>query len=148
MTPIRLASADDAPAVLSLVARFHEEYGIAADDAHREAALMPLLEGSPHGAVWLFGPARAPLGYMIVSFTWSIELGGMDAFLDEIYVRPSVRGRGIATQALHALSVSLRDGGVKAIHLEVDRENEATHRLYARDGYKLRDRYCLMSRWL
>ena len=33
-------------------------------EAARRAALIPLLEGSPHGAAYLIGPARAPIGYV------------------------------------------------------------------------------------
>ena len=53
-----------------MVAAFHAEAGIAQDDAGRRAALAPLLEGSPYGAVYLIGPARAPVGYLAVCFTW------------------------------------------------------------------------------
>ncbi len=148
MTAIKLCTPEDASAILPLVARFHGEYGIDSDEDGRAAALTPLLEGSPLGAAWLFGPARAPVGYMVVTFSWSLEMGGMDAMLDEIYVRPSVRGRGIASQAIYEVGRALRDGGVKAMHLEVDREAPEGHRLYAKSGFTLRDRFSLMTRML
>lgn len=142
---LHLAKPEDAGKLLPLVARMHEETGFAAEDAHRENAVSPLLEGSPHGAIWLIGPRRAPLGYAAVSFGWSLELGGPDARLDELYVRPSVRGRGIATEALLAIARGLRDAGLVAISLEVDRTSEAHRRLYERTGYELRDRFALMT---
>lgn len=147
-TAIHLASPDDAPRVLPLITAFHEEYGLDRTDAEREAALMPLLQGSPLGAVWLLGLAKAPTGYVIITFGWSMELGGMDAFVDELYIRPKVRKRGIASEALMTIASSLSDVGVKALHLEVDREDEATLRLYTRAHFKLRDRYALMTRTL
>ena len=147
-TAIHLAGPDDAPRLLTLIAAFHEEYGITRTDEQREDALLPLLEGSPLGAAWLFGPAKAPTGYTIITFGWSMEFGGMDAFVDELFIRPSVRKRGIASEVLMAISSSLSDVGVKALHLEVDREDAATQRLYARAHFKLRDRYALMTRTL
>lgn len=147
-TAIKLATPDDAPRLLALIAAFHTEYGIEMEDDARAAALSPLLEGSPLGAAWLFGPSLSPTGYVIITFGWSMELGGMDAFVDELYIRPNVRKRGIASEVLSAMSGSLRDVGVRALHLEVDREDEATQRLYARAHFKLRDRYCLMTRTL
>jgi len=129
-TAIHLAGPDDAPRLLGLIAQFHAEYGIDRTDEQREAALTPLLEGSPLGAAWLFGPAKAPTGYTIITFGWSMEFGGMDAFVDELFIRPSVRKRGIASEVLMAISGSLSDVGVKALHLEVDREDDATIRLY------------------
>lgn len=147
-TAIHLATPDDAPRLLPLITAFHAEYGIERSDEQREAALMPLLQGSPLGAAWLFGPAKAPTGYTIITFGWSMEMGGMDAFVDELYIRPPVRKRGIASEVLSAIAGSLRDVGVKALHLEVDRDDEATQRLYSRAHFKMRDRYALMTREL
>lgn len=147
-TAIHLATPEDAPRLLSQIAAFHAEAGIERTDEQREAALMPLLEGSPLGAAWLFGLAKAPTGYIIITFGWSIEMGGMEAYVDELYIRPSVRKRGIASEVLMAITSSLADVGVKALHLEVDREDAATQRLYSRAHFKLRDRYSLMTRVL
>ncbi len=147
-TAIHLATPDDAPRLLTLIAAFHAEYGIDRSDEQRSAALIPLLQGSPLGAAWLFGPAKAPTGYTIITFGWSMEMGGMDAIVDELFIRPSVRKRGIASEVLMAISSSLADVGVKALHLEVDRSDAATQRLYARAHFKLRDRLSLMTRTL
>ena len=114
----------------------------------RAAGLQPLLDGIPHGAAYLIGPARAPIGYVVVTFGWSIEFGGMDGFIDELYIRPGVRGRGIATEVLLALPRALGDAGVKALHLEVDAGNDVAQRLYGRAGFRLREGYHLMTRTL
>jgi ribosomal protein S18 acetylase RimI-like enzyme len=147
-TAIHLATLDDAPRLLPLIAASHSEYGLDLDDRAREAALLPLLQGSPLGAVWLLGLAKAPTGYVIITFGWSMELGGMDAFVDELYVRPKVRKRGIASEALTTISHSLGEVGVKALHLEVDKSDEATQRLYRRARFEARDRFSLMTRML
>lgn len=147
-TAIHLATPEDAPRLLPLIEAFHTEYGLTTTADERSAALMPLLQGSPLGAAWIFGPAKAPTGYTIITFGWSMEIGGMDAFVDELYIRPPIRKRGIASEVLLAISGSLKDAGVKALHLEVDREDEATQRLYSRAHFKMRDRYHLMTRTL
>lgn len=147
MTSLHLCTPEDAPRLLPLIAAFHGEYGLDLDDAHREAAVMPLLEGSPHGAVWLIGPTRAPVGYIVICFGWAIELGGLDGFVDELYIRPPVRGRGLATEALSALSKQLATNGMKALHMEVDREDAPVVDFYRRRGYGARERYMLMSRY-
>ena len=148
MSALRLASTDDLDRLVSLVERFHAQAGITQDDTTRREALYPLLEGSPHGAIWLIGPRSAPVGYIAVSFGWSIELGGLDGFVDEFFIRDKVRGRGMGSEALAALARALSEQGVRALHLEVDRGNEAAHRLYTRLGFASRDRYHLMTRLL
>ena len=130
----------------ALVAAFHSEQGIALTPDKRRDGLSPLLEGTPHGVAYLIGPPRAPIGYVIITFGWSVEFGGLDGFIDEIFVRPGVRGRGIATETLQALPRALAGAGLKAMHLEVDRNDEKTQKLYARAGFRTRDRYVLMSK--
>ncbi len=145
---LRLARPEDLPRLMTLVAAFHEEAGIDQDGDKRRDAIAPLLDGIPHGCVYLIGPGRAPLGYAILTFGWSVEFGGLDAFIDEIYIRPAVRGRGIATEVLHDLPKALAEAGLTALHLEVDRTNEAAQKLYLRSGFKPRERYMLMSKTL
>ena len=145
---LRLARPDDLERLMTLVAAFHSESGIAQDDDKRRNALAPLLDGIPHGCVYLIGPGRAPLGYVILTFGWSIEFGGMDAFVDEIYIRPAVRGRGIAIDVLQDLPKAFAEAGLTALHLEVDRTNNTAQKLCLRSGFKPRDRYVLMSKTL
>lgn len=148
MTALTLAKPDDIDRVVRLVADFHAEEDITQDDVTRRAAITPLLDGSPHGAIYLIGPGRAPIGYVIVSFGWSVEFGGLDGFLDEIYIRPAVRGRGIGTEVLISIPKALAGAGLRALHLEVDRENTSARKLYEKLHFEPRERYMLMSRKL
>ena len=90
---LTLASLGHRDRLLPLVAAFHAEAGIETSEVQRADGITPLLEGSPHGAAYLIGPARAPIGYIVVSFGWSLEFGGMDGFIDELFIRPGVRER-------------------------------------------------------
>lgn len=133
-TAINLAGPADDDRLLSLMGRYHEEIGLTYDDAYRAAVTAPLLEGSPLGAVWLIGPARAPLGYVIVSFRWSVSLGGMIGWVEEVFIRPSVRSRGIGTEVLHTITVSLGQAGVRALQVRVD-DNTRLAGFCARVGF-------------
>ena len=57
---LTLATQEHSEKVLPLVAAFHAEEGLSKSDEAREAAVLPLLEGTPHGALYLIGPLRAP----------------------------------------------------------------------------------------
>lgn len=145
---LTLAEPEHFERLLALVTAFHAEEGIALEDDARRAGLEPLLNGIPHGCAYLIGPPRAPIGYVVITFGWSLEFGGLDAIIDELYIRPGVRGRGIATEALIALPRALAQGGLRAIHLEVDRTNLSAVKLYRRAGFVERDNYMFMSRRL
>jgi ribosomal protein S18 acetylase RimI-like enzyme len=136
---LHLATTSDLDRLERMVAAYHTFEDIESDEAHRRAALEPLLEGSPHGAVWLIGPKMAPVGYIAISFGWSIEHGGLDGVLDEFWIREAVRRRGMGGDALVALQKTLKAAGVVALSLEVDRGNDSALRLYKRAGFKPRD---------
>ncbi len=145
---LHLASTSDLDRLCALVTASHTEVGLTSTDEARHAALAPLLEGIPHGAAYLIGPSRAPMGYVIVTFGWSLEFGGMEGFVDEIYLRPAVRGRGIAGEILISLPKALAEAGVKVLHLRVERTNDIAQRLYTRAGFKAREGFLLMSKRL
>jgi ribosomal protein S18 acetylase RimI-like enzyme len=85
------------------------------------------------------------VGYVAICIGFSLELGGNDAFIDELFVLPEYRGQGHARRALEFVTNSAAGWGVAAVHLEVDRENLAAQRLYAELGYAKRDRYYFMT---
>ena len=65
-------------------------------------------------------------------------------WIQRVAVDPAVRGRGMGGEALSALTLALRDAGVTALHLEVDRDSPVAD-FYGRLGFRKRDRYCLMT---
>jgi len=148
MSLLHLASAEDTDSLLPLVAAFHSEMGYDTDTAHHMAAVKPLLDGSPHGAIWLVGPRRAPVGYVVISFGWSVEYGGLDGVVDEIYVRSAVRGRGMGFEALNGIAKALGASGVRALHLEVARDDARAQKFYTRARFSPRDHTMFMSRVL
>ncbi len=144
---LTLCGPDAYPRLEPMVAAFHGEMGYDSTDEHRRGAILPLLDGSPYGAVYLIGPERAPVGYLVVTFSWSVEFGGMEALLDEIWIRPAVRGRGMAAEAVEALLKALRPAGIVAMSLEAEHGGKAA-RLYSRMRFTARERYMMMSRTL
>lgn len=143
---VHLATEADYHRLDALVEAFHAEIGRASTAERRADALVPLLNGSPYGSAYLIGPRRAPVGYLVVTFSWSIEFAGLKAAFDEIYIRPNVRGRGMASNALHGLCDALESNGITSFNLEVDREDAAAQKLYERAGFTRRDRFSPMTR--
>jgi diamine N-acetyltransferase len=82
-----------------------------------------------------------------VTIGYSIEFGGRDAFLDELFVSADSRGRGLGTRALEVAAEACREAGIVALHLEVDHANTAAQRLYRRHGFVDHDRYLMTRRF-
>jgi GNAT superfamily N-acetyltransferase len=144
-TAINLAGPDDLDGVLALMERFHAERGLPHDDIHRRNAVAPLLAGNPLGTIWLIGPQRAPLGYVLLSFGWSVNRAGMEGWVNEIYVRPNVRRRGIGTEVLHAVAVSMGKAGLRVLHVRLGRADDMAARFCARVGFEQREDLIVMT---
>jgi ribosomal protein S18 acetylase RimI-like enzyme len=75
-------------------------------------------------------------GVAWVSFTWSLEHGGLTAWLEELYIVPERRDSGLGTALLRAAEERARAAGCEAVDLEVDAEHTRAARLYQREGYR------------
>ena len=79
---------------------------------------------------------RETVGYCIITLFWSNEFGGTVAFLDELYIRPEYRGRGLGTRALAAIKEYSASLNCAAVRLEVNPAHPDTIRLYGRNGFE------------
>ncbi len=141
--PIRRAGTDDLEATLALQALFHAEDSITA--ASRRAALAQLLADPRLGGVWLSLIDDAAVGYVALCYGWSLELGGRDAFVDELFILPEHRGRGLGGALLTAAIEAAKTAGVRAFHLEIADGKPAAQGLYRKLGFRPRP-YRLMTR--
>jgi len=87
------------------------------------------------GAVWLAddGEGTPPFAYLFLTRVWSNELGGDLVFVDEVWVAPERRSRGVGA-ALIEHGIATTKGAV-AFELEVSPGNRA-RALYARLGFR------------
>lgn len=135
---IRRAVETDTPALLDLIRAFYVEDGHPYDEARVLRALMPLLVDDTYGQVWLVcadGDPRADgqlLGYAVLTWGWSLESGGREGLLDEIFA--AQRGEGLGGQLMeHVIGVA-REAGCRTLFLETEAANDDARRFYARHG--------------
>ena len=117
------------------------------DSLRARSALSDLVHDSSHGGVWLICDGDAPVGYLALTFGYSLEFHGRDAFIDELYIRPPHRRRGWGTRAMEHAEAIAKSMDIRAIHLEVGRRNIAAQAFYRKAGYADHDRY-LMTKWI
>ena len=120
---------------------------LAFDVRTRTALLERLISDERLGRLVLILYEERLTGYFVLGFGFSIEFGGRDALLDELYVLPEYRGRGLGTAALERAFTICRAVGIACLHLEADHFNERAHELYLREGFKDHERH-LMTKWL
>ena len=93
-------------------------------------ALVPLLEDDAHGVVYL---ADNEQGYVVITWGYSLESGGREALIDEIYLRR--RGEALGGKVMDALFVEMAARGVVKMFLETETHNHRARRFYARQGF-------------
>ena len=148
---LRVAQVTDLDTVLALMEELFLEDRLpdqrAFDSVRARYALKDLVNDPSRGIVVLICDGSAPVGYLALTFGYSFEFHGRDAFVDEVYIRPPHRGRGWGTCAMGHAERIARSENIRAIHLEVGRRNIAAQALYRKLGYADHDRY-LMTKWI
>ncbi|MDQ3806298.1 MAG: GNAT family N-acetyltransferase [Acidobacteriota bacterium] len=141
------AGLGDVSALAEMMRAFNELEHIRFDEAEVRAALAHLLGDESLGRVWLMRSGAEVVGYVVLTFGFSLEFRGRDAIVDELFVREEWRGRGAGRQALEFVAGFCRARGARALHLEVERANTAAQTLYRKAGFLDHGRH-LLTKWL
>ncbi len=146
MCSIHLASLEDIDHLAALMAAFYRESRYPFDAPRAIAAFKRLLSDDALGLCWLIEDDSQAVGYIAVSFTFSLEYFGAAAFVEDLYVVEAYRRRGLGKRALAAAEAECRRRGVLALHLEVGTDNAAGAQLYEQAGFESTDRRLLNKR--
>lgn len=141
---ILVATTADAPPVIELLRRQLEEHAIALSTDRLAAAVDAVFDDARRGAFLLAMKDAIAIGIAYLSFAWSIEYGGSAARLEELYVVPAWRARGVGALLLQAALERATSFGCSVVELEVQEGHERAGNLYARHGFARLPR----TRWL
>lgn len=129
----RVATAADAATVARLLDAFNREFDTATPGAAVLATrLEKLLAGTQVLAVLAGDPAVAVALLTLRPTVWH---PGPVAQLDELYVAPELRGRGIGSALLAAAETITRQRGGELLEINVDGGDTDARRFYERHGY-------------
>lgn len=120
------------------------EHGIDTPEDAVQRAVAGVLADPRWGRLLIARSDATAIGVAYVSFVWSLEHGGLSAWLEELYVVPERRQMGAGTALLHAAKGLCRSLGCAAVDLEVDETHARACSLYEREGFERRSR----TRWV
>jgi ribosomal protein S18 acetylase RimI-like enzyme len=130
---IREASVEDAPAIARLLYDFNTEY---------EAATPPVGELTRHatrmlraGEMTVLLAGDGPDGFALLRFRSSVWTEQQEAYLQELYVVPDLRGHGIGEALMEAVLASCRVHDVAWVELNTAESDEAARGLYEKLGF-------------
>lgn len=138
MTEVRPADRPDIAALIELFAAQLSEHGLAAGREQIRRGIEVAFETGAPLLVAMQGP-RA-VGACLANRIASVEHGGTVLFIEELYVAPDARRRGVARAILSRLLADSRASGVRAIELEVDEGHEPAGALYRSLGFEANKR--------
>jgi GNAT superfamily N-acetyltransferase len=121
--------------VVPLLATQLDEHGMGLDMGVLERVLRGMVSRRERGAIFVARIDGRAIGVAVLSHVWTIEHGGLATWLDELYVVPEHRGRGVGGALLeHAIAYAKAEGCL-AVELEVDVEHARAEHLYERNGF-------------
>ena len=120
------------------------EHNLPANPASLRAVVKQMLDNPAHGFILVAKAEGAVVGVAFISTILSIEHAGNVAWLEELYVTPSMRAQGIGASLVAAILKKARADGIKAVDLEIDAGHARVASLYRRFGFQTLSR----ARWV
>ncbi len=133
---VRPVGEDDLDAVTALLLAQLREHHVQTPDSRIAEAVAGIVRHPERGRILVALEHGRAVGVAALSFVWPLEHGGKSAWLEELYVEPAARGRGIGTRLLHAALRAASEEGAVAVDLEVDADHGRAANLYAREGFQ------------
>jgi GNAT superfamily N-acetyltransferase len=134
---IRRAAHADYAALTGLIQEFYDIDRHPFDQSTVDGGLLPLLADDTYGQLWLVEDGSGSMGYAVVTWGFSIESGGREALLDEIYLRR--RGEGLGGDLLRHAMAEAAKAGASRMFLETEAHNSRVRDFYGRLGFTVED---------
>ncbi len=130
----RKIKSEDTAAYIEMATDFYSSPAVlhSIPQSHIENTVKAVLDGTPFADLYIFEENGEALGYGLLAFTHSQEAGGLACWLEEIYVKPVLRGKGIGGAFIDFIKKSVPAARYR---LEVEPDNVRVKSLYRREGF-------------
>jgi len=145
MVSFRLTDPEDIEILLNFIKNFYGLSSYPFDEDKVRESVANLINNNNLGRIWIIEYDSKAIGYIILTFGYSIEYKGRDAFIDEFYIEEEYRG--IGKETMDFIVKESLELEIKALHLEVEKDNERAKNLYLKYNFTDNGR-TLMTRWI
>ncbi len=136
-TTVRRAAGADAPDVGRLLDNFNTEFSDPTPGPAMLAERVAGLLADGEATVLLVGDG--PDGLALMRFRPALWSDGLDAHLEELYVAPAYRGRGMGRALLESAMETARQAGARRMDLGTAETDTAARGLYESCGFTNRE---------
>ena len=143
------ATVADVPALVPLV----KQYWLFEDIAHFDPArvgreLARALADPALMSGWIARVKGEAVGYLLAVYVFSLEHLGLTAEIDEFFVLPGARGRGLGNRLLQLAEAEFRARGCTNVFLQIGRGNDGARVFYRANGFAERAGFELLDKML
>jgi len=114
MVSFRPSTITDLDGLVALQQQYYAEDGYPFVERAARTTWEQLLSEPSLGRVWVAEAGATLVAYAVLTFGYSLEDHGLDAVLDELFVAPSHRRRGLGREALTVLEAACRTAPVRS----------------------------------
>lgn len=138
---IRLMTDYDRNAFLELTAKFYSSEAVdhQIPEEYHEIAFDEMLNSDLYMDGYMIEKDKKPVGYAIVSKTFSHEAGGRVLWLEELYILPEYRSEGLGKEFFDYMESNLCKNSFARIRLEISPSNSRAEKLYKSLGFNYLD---------
>ena len=126
---------------------FYAQQEMRFDEPVASLAINRVLSNPELAQIYLIFRGAELAGYFALTFCFSLEFHGRFALFDELYLREPYRRQKLGKAVVAFAEDLCKKTGIKALRLEVGRENLPAQSLYRAAGFK-EDERNLMTKWL
>jgi ribosomal protein S18 acetylase RimI-like enzyme len=122
---------------LAMARKFYSSSAVShsIDPKNFEDIFALVIDKSPFVRILIIENDGTPIGFAQLSFTYSMEAGGMVALIEDVFVDEAHRGGGHGSKLMHFLESEYPT--FKRFRLEVMRDNKKAINLFEKSGYKV-----------
>lgn len=143
----QLLSDHEIPTLLEMMREFYSQQQMQFDEPAASLAINRVLNNPGLAQIYLIFRGADLAGYFALTFCFSLEFHGRFALFDELYLREPFRRQKLGKAVVAFAEDLCKKAGIKALRLEVGRENLGAQSLYRAAGFK-EDERNLMTKWL
>jgi GNAT superfamily N-acetyltransferase len=131
---IRPARTEEIEEMLPLIRAYCEFYETEPDDDGLRRMFETLITDPSQGAVFIARDEGTAVGFATLDWKWSSLKAAKMGYLEDLFVDPGARGRGIADALIEVCAERCRELGMPAMAWQTAPDNHRAQQVYNRTG--------------
>jgi GNAT superfamily N-acetyltransferase len=131
---VRPAREEEVEELLPLMRAYCDFYESSPTDEGLRTMLRTLIDDPSQGAVFIARDGGRAVGVATLDWKWSSLKGARMGYLEDLYVEPDSRGKGIADALIEICAQRCRELGMPAMQWATAPDNHRAQKVYNRTG--------------